>query len=426
MKRLMGSVLALLAVPAVAAPTLKVDRVQQRYPWNGLVDIDYTVSGYEAGMDPNDYTVAFSFEAVTNGVAVSKTPTSFETYASCDLPRASGSYRVTWDSAADGCTGLFATNVSFTGTLYRDATTAAEAAYMIVDVSSGASSTVYPVRYAADAVDSREFNKDLYKTTRIVFKRLPAGSFWMGTGVVNKSNDRNGNVAPAEDVMRQYVQLTEDFYLAIFETTEAQYYQVCGGTVSTVKSPKTKVFCGATIDTVISAFYDRLSARATCRGALVAGFSLPTEAQWEYACRAGTLSTVYTGVNIDIQADANAIRGKMCSCNVTVPQTYYVVGSFKPNPWGFYDMYGNACEWCSDFYADYPVPPEGKAWDESNPLVDPKGPDTGTVHCIRGGCSDSGWNVIMSGLRQNFPGTPSTSNHNRNGFRVALTLPKAN
>ena len=423
MKRLMGSVLALLAVPAVAAPTLKVDRVQQRYPWNGLVDIDYTVSGYEAGMDPNDYTVAFSFEAVTNGVAVSKTPTSFETYASCDLPRASGSYRVTWDTAADGCTGLFATNVSFTGTLYRDATTAAEAAYMIVDVSSGASSTVYPVRYAADAVDSREFNKDLYKTTRVVFKRLPAGSFWMGTGVVNASKDRNGNVAPAEGVLRQYVQLTEDFYLALFETTEAQYYQVCGGTASTAKTPKTTVFCGATIDAVISTFYDRLSARATCRGELVSGFSLPTEAQWEYACRAGTLSSVYTGVNINTQADANSIRAKLCASSGSVLS----VGSFAPNPWGFYDMYGNVCEWCSDFNANYPVPPEGKAWDESNPLVDPKGPETGTIHNIRGGCMNSGWNVIISGQRQNFPGDLTTSKaYYRNGFRVALTLPKAN
>ena len=419
MKRLMGSVLALLAVPAVAAPTLTVDRVQQRYPWNGLVDIDYTVSGYEEGADPNDYTVAFSFEAVTNGVAVSKTPASFGTYASCDLPSANGSHRVTWDSAADGCTGLFATNVSFTGTLYRDATTAAEAAYMIVDVSSGASSSAYPVRFASDAVDSSQFNKDLYKTTRIVFKRVPAGSFWMGQGVINTSKDRNGNVAPAEGVLRQYVQLTEDFYLALFETTEAQYYQVCGGTASTAKTPKRSVFCGATIDAAISKYYDRLSARATCRGELVSGFSLPTEAQWERACRAGTLSSVYTGVNINIQADTNPIRAKLCACSGNVLE----VGSFDPNPWGFYDLYGNVCEWCSDFYEkDYP---EG-TYDETNPLVDPKGPDSGTIHSIRGGCMNSGWNVIISGQRQNFPGTPTASNHYRNGFRVALTLPNAN
>ena len=423
MKRPMGFVLALLAVPVVAAPTLKVDRVQQRYPWNGLVDIDYTVSGYEAGMDPNDYTVAFSFEAVTNGVAVSKTPTSFETYASCDLPRASGSYRVTWDTAADGCTGLFATNVSFTGTLYRDATTAAEAAYMIVDVSSGASSTVYPVRYAADAVDSSQFNKDLYKTTRIVFKRIPAGSFWMGQGVyLTNTTDGNGNVAPGEGVSRQYVQLTQDYYLALFETTAAQYYQVCGGTASTAKTPKTTVFCGATIDTVITKFYDRLSDHATCRGALVAGFSLPTEAQWECACRAGTLSSDYKGHVFKIINDASAVCATLCACSGGT----FAVGSYPPNPWGFYDMYGNVCEWCSDFYDDYPTPPEGKAWDETNPLVDPTGPETGTIHCIRGGCMNSGWKAVISGYRQNYPGTPTTSNHYRNGFRVALTLPKAN
>ena len=427
MKRIKPLLLALVAAPAIASaePSLTVDQVRQHYPWDGSVDIDYTISGYGAGVDPNDYTVVFSFTTVTNGVAVSKTLANFQTYASCDLPRTAGSHRVTWNGADDGCRGLFSTNVSFTGTLYRDATTASEAAYMIVDVSAGPSAAAYPVRYASDAVDASQFNKDLYKTTRIVFKRIPAGSFWMGEGVINTSNNRNGNVAPA-DALRQYVQLTQDYYLAIFETTLAQYYQVCGGTATTSTKPKRSVFCGSTVDTAIANFNSRLSARATCRGAAVTGFSLPTEAQWERACRAGTLSSVYTGVNIGYQGAANNISGALCSCGNSNPADYYPVGSYAPNPWGFYDMYGNACEWCSDFYGAYPAPPEGMAWDETNPLVDPTGPETGTIHCIRGGCRDSGWNVIISGQRQNFPGTPTTSNHYRNGFRVALTLPGNN
>ena len=427
MKPIKPLLLALAAVPVIASaePSLTVDRVQQRYPWDGAVDIDYTISGYGAGVDPNDYTVAFSFTTVTNGVPVSKTLANFQTYASCDLPNTAGPHRVTWNGADDGCRGLFSTNVSFTGTLYREATTASEAAYMIVDVSAGPSAAAYPVRYASDAVDASQFNKDLYKTTRIALKRIPAGSFWMGEGVVNASNNRNGNVAPAS-ARRQYVQLTQDYYLAIFETTHSQYYLVCGGSASTAMTPKRNVFCGATVDTAIVNFNNRLSEKATCRGAAVTGFSLPTEAQWERACRAGTLSSVYTGVNINLQTDATAINGALCSCNRSVPQTYRSVGSYDPNPWGFYDMYGNACEWCSDFYGAYPAPPEGMSWDETNPLVNPRGPETGTIHCIRGGCSDSGWNVIISGQRQNFPGTPTSSNHNRNGFRVALTLPGNN
>lgn len=423
MKQIKPVLLALVVAPVISAaePSLTVDRVRQRYPWDGSVDIDYTISGYGAEADPNDYTVVFSFTTVTNGVAVSKTLANFQTYASCDLPRTAGSHRVTWNGVDDGCRGLFSTNVSFTGTLYRDATTASEAAYMIVDVSVGPSAATYPVRYALDAVDASQFNKDLYKTTRIVFKRIPAGSFWMGEGVINTSNNRNGNVAPA-DALRQYVQLTQDYYLAIFETTLAQYYQVCGGTATTDKKPKRSVFCGSTIDTAIANFNSRLSGRATCRGAAVSGFSLPTEAQWERACRAGTLSSVYTGVDISCQADATAINYVLCSCSTSEPTGYRPVGSYDPNPWGFYDMYGNACEWCSDFYGGYPAPSEGMAWDETNPLVDPTGPETGTIHCIRGGCVDSGWNVIISGKRQNYPGTPTSSNHYRNGFRVALTL----
>lgn len=427
MKQIKPVLLALVVAPVILAaePSLTVSQVRQRYPWDGSVDIDYTISSYGAEADPNDYTVAFSFTTVTNGVAVSKTLANFQTYASCDLPSTEGSHRVTWNGADDGCNGLFSTNVSFTGTLYRDATTASEAAYMIVDVSAGPSAEAYPVRYASDAVDASQFNKGLYKTTRIVFKRIPAGSFWMGVGVVNASNDRNGNVASA-DALRQYVQLTQDYYLAIFETTLAQYYQVCGGTATTDMKPKRSVFCGSTVDTAIANFNSRLSGRAKCRGSAVTGFSLPTEAQWERACRAGTLSSVYTGVNIDNQNAANNIRAALCSCNSSVPTGYRVVGSYDPNPWGFYDMYGNACEWCSDFFGDYPAPPEGMAWDETNPLVNPTGPETGTVHCIRGGCADSGWNVIISGKRQNCPSTPTNSNHYRNGFRVALTLPENN
>ena len=86
MKQIKPVLLALVVAPVILAaePSLTVSQVRQRYPWDGSVDIDYTISSYGAEADPNDYTVAFSFTTVTNGVAVSKTLANFQTYASCD------------------------------------------------------------------------------------------------------------------------------------------------------------------------------------------------------------------------------------------------------------------------------------------------------------------------------------------------------
>ena len=110
----------------------------------------------------------------------------------------------------------------------------------------------------------------------------------------------------------------------------------------------------------------------------VPGFEwrLPTEAQWEYACRAGTETPFYWG---------SVLNGGRANCNGNYPygtrrkgpfrRATAPVGSFAPNPWGLYDMNGNVWEWCSDWYALYP----------DGPATDPTGPETGSVRVRRGG-----------------------------------------
>ncbi len=125
-------------------------------------------------------------------------------------------------------------------------------------------------------------------------------------------------------------------------------------------------------------------------------FRLPTEAEWEHACRAGTKTDYSFGENIS-QALANFDRAN----NKTMP-----VGSYQPNPFGLYEMHGNVWEWCSDWYDKYP----------GEKVKDPKGPDNGKYRVLRGGS----W-FVNAGLTRSSSRAcdePGERDHSR-GFRLA-------
>ena len=135
--------------------------------------------------------------------------------------------------------------------------------------------------------------------------------------------------------------------------------------------------------------------QAFCRK-LGAGFRLPTEAEWEYACRAGTKGP-YAG-NLDDLAWYGENSGK----------TTHPVGQKKPNAWGLYDMHGNVWEWCSDWYGDYPA----------GAVTDPTGPGTGSLRVIRGGSWHDDAGHCRSAHRDGFsPGYPD----DRLGLRLAFS-----
>jgi formylglycine-generating enzyme required for sulfatase activity len=106
-------------------------------------------------------------------------------------------------------------------------------------------------------------------------------------------------------------------------------------------------------------------------------FTLPTEAQWEYACRAGTATIFSWG---------NQINPKLANYDETGFKSTCAVGSYRQNPWGFYDMHGNADEWCKDWFGKYPT----------GSVFDPIGVASGTGRCVRGGSWFFDWSRLRS------------------------------
>ncbi|HEX4145873.1 MAG TPA: SUMF1/EgtB/PvdO family nonheme iron enzyme [Pirellulales bacterium] len=210
---------------------------------------------------------------------------------------------------------------------------------------------------------------------------IPAGEFLMGSP---ESELSYGNEHEASEQQHQ-VRITRPFYMGVHEVTQSQYQAVMGKNPSRFSSvgPLKDELKGLNTSKfpVEHVSYD--DALEFCRrlsekeGKL---YRLPTEAEWEYACRGGTISPFSFGDSCNgSEANCNGERPygtKIKGKNLERPTT---VGSFRPNAFGLYDMHGNVWERCSDWF-------DGRYYGES-PLEDPEGPATGGYHVSRGG----GW-----------------------------------
>lgn len=206
---------------------------------------------------------------------------------------------------------------------------------------------------------------------------------------------REENEGPQTEVL-----LTRGFWLGRHQVTQEEYQAVTGANPSHFKGASLPVE-NVTWD-MASDFCRQLTEQERDAGKLPAGYEyrLPTEAQWEYCCRAGETAKFSYGDSDRSLVDYAWYKGK--SSARTHP-----VGQKRPNPWGLYDMHGNVFEWCGDWYAKYP----------GGSVTDPKGPSSGSDRIARGGCYCYGGVYCRSASRQACAPTLDTSSV---GFRVAL------
>ena len=410
--------LALGAVAAASAATITVDHVRQHYPWNNLVDVDYTIDGITD--DPYNYRVEMSVETVEDGVRRTILCSNFADCAWCDLTTSNGSWRTTWDANADGMTHFDAA-AEVKLKLVHEPIDEAEADYLIVDLASGSGSSCYPVRYVRTPnVESNQFNKTIYKTRRLVMKRIEANTFVMG----NKGESVGPYSAPYP-ATNHTVQLTKDYFIGVYMFTQKQYRLVTGscpgrtGSATEENPPAERPVDSVSWNTLNASdsALVRLNARAAAGLVAVTGFGLPTEAQWECACRAGCPATYAYFWWSDSYSTAKLYAW----IETNYPQ--YPVGRKLPNDWGLYDMCGNLLEWCSDWYDLFSRDP---AFVEGGVTIDPTGPESGTMKVARGGwLKQQSWGAYLraGGREAGDPAGTSVENSGAAdvGFRVIKT-----
>jgi formylglycine-generating enzyme required for sulfatase activity len=217
--------------------------------------------------------------------------------------------------------------------------------------------------------------KEITNSIGMKLVRIPKGTFQMGSPIEEEGAD--------DDEAQHQVTISKDYYLGVTEVTQGQYEKVMGTNPSRFQKqvirksdssmyPVEKVLWEDAVE-----FCKKLSDLPEEK---VAGrvYRLPTDAEWEYACRAGSNTAYSFGEGSKSLGDYAWFGGN--SNNQTHP-----VGEKKANAWGLYDMHGNVWEWCTDWYGKYP----------KGAVSDPVGPREGSYRVLRGG----GWGTAAANCR---------------------------
>lgn len=249
------------------------------------------------------------------------------------------------------------------------------------------------------------------KGTEYIFRKIKRGTFVMG------ANDFMSNAAPPHKV-----RISKDFFMLETCVTQRMWTDIMGTDINYQQSLKdTDILYGVGDNLPMyyvnwyeaNNFIDKFNILISEQFPNLFA-SLPTEAQWEYACRAGS----YTPYNW-----GDGLNGTQANCNGQYPYGMYETGpfvegvlpvkSFSPNEWGLYEMHGNVWEWCKDYYsATYYV---------NSPINDPLGPDKAMHKVIRGG----GWRSYAWCCRSAFRDSDPPEYRGRTlGFRIILEITK--
>ena len=254
--------------------------------------------------------------------------------------------------------------------------------------------------------------KQISNSLNMKFALIPKGKFLMGSP---KKEEHRG-----DDEDQHEVVITKDFHFGVFEVTQGQYERVMGSNPScftptgagkakvrakeTTQSPVESVTWHQAVEFCkkLGELADEKEAKRTYR--------LPTEAEWEYACRAGTTTALHYGDAVgSYSANFNGLSPYGAGGSGPFFRTTRPAGEYPPNQFGLHDMHGNVMEWCQDWYAaDYY---------KMSSKEDPTGPKTGTEKVTRGGCWANSGKACRSAVRTKL--APDESHYGL-GFRVVL------
>ena len=321
--------------------------------------------------------------------------------------------------------------------------------YMVVDLAAANTVSYYP---GVDFLPKSSYeqtgaitNNPDYKTTKLVMRKIMAKGVKWTMGSAGGETQRN-----AEREMAHVVTLTNNYYIGVFEVTQAQWKNIATNSTRAAnfmvdgEMRPMEYVCyneirNAANTTGANASYNwpaapnPLSFLGLLRSKTGLDFDLPTEAQWEFAARAGRGSGYWnngcTIKNTDTDANLPGLgryRGDNPGGNsstVTLAPTEggtAIVGSYAPSAWGLYDIHGNVWEWCLDWYADDITGIDGKVnIDPATPANTLSGnPTTGVRRVIRGGS----WYNMAGKIRSAFREYDTPANRScYNGFRVSCT-----
>ena len=334
----------------------------------------YLRSAHRTPVNPGDRFNSLGFRVGFQQVPDTVSP-ELELFGGTEVPHELGEpWAEPGYGASDERDGNLTSSVSISGTLDVNTSGTYTVTYTVADAAGNVANATRTVRVVDHLLE-------LNSTVDLEMIWVDPGTFTMGSPVTETGRQTNET--------EHNVTLTKGFYLGKYEVTQAQYEAVMTGNTETdshgnVISATPSQFSGnpdRPVEKVswedVQVFLTRLNDQEA--GNIPEGWAyvLPTEAQWEYACRAGT-TTAYSWGDTISASDANWNHGN--DANQTEN-----VGQYSANPWGFFDMHGNVREWTSDWHSSY----------SGGSVTDPEGPATGSDRVSRGGS----WHGTGAGLR---------------------------